>query len=114
VGAEGQEVTPEPAHVGGDVGNGLGPVGQHQGAGTVGGLGDGRERRDGPEDVRHGRAGHELDPVHQAIEFGQVEAVLVVEADPAELDAPLLGQHQPRHDVGVVLHVGEQHHVTAT
>ena len=50
-------------------------------------------------------------PSSEAVEVGEVETVLVVDADPTQLDAPLLGQHQPRDDVGVVLHVGEQHDV---
>ena len=99
---------PEWPHVGGEVGDRLGAVGQHQGPGAVGGLGDAGEGRDGAEDVRHGRAGHELHPVEEAVEVGEVEAVVVVDGDPAQLDAALLGQHEPGHEVGVVLHVGEQ------
>ena len=34
--------TPERGHVGGEVGDRLGPVGHHDGAGPVGGLGDAR------------------------------------------------------------------------
>ena len=37
----------------------------------------------------------------------EVEAVVVVERDPAQLDAALGGEDVPRHDVGVVLHLGE-------
>ena len=41
----------------------------------------------------------------------QVQAVVVVHAEPAQLDAAFLGQHEPGDDVGVVLHVGEEHGV---
>ena len=33
------------------------------------------------------------------------------ERDPAQLDAPLGHEHVPRHDVGVMLHVGEHDHI---
>ncbi len=111
VGTEGQEVTSEGAHVGGNVGYGLGAVGQHHGTGAMGSFGDPGEGCDGPENVRHGRTGHELYPVEESIEVGQVEAVVLVDGDPTELDAALFGQHQPRHDVGVVFHLGEEHAV---
>ncbi len=108
VGAEGQEVTAEAAHVGGDVRNRLGAVGEHQRAGSVRGVGEPGERCDRPEHVRHGGAGHELHAVDEAVEVGEVEAVVVVDVEPAQFDAALLGQHQPRDDVGVMLHLGQQ------
>ena len=42
-----------------------------------------------------------------AVEVVEVEAAVGGERDPAQLDAPLGGEDVPRHDVGVVLHVGE-------
>ena len=49
----------------------------------------------------------ELGAVEQAVEVAQVEAVVVGDGDPAQLDAALGGEDVPRHDVGVVLHLRE-------
>ena len=48
-----------------------------------------------------------LAPSSSAVEVGEVELAVGGQRDPAQLDAPLGGEHVPRHDVGVVLHVGE-------
>ena len=42
------------------------------------------------------------------VEVGQVELVVLADREVAQLDAALLGQHQPGHEVGVVLDLGEQ------
>ena len=52
-----------------------------------------------------------LAPSSKPVEVGEIELAVVGEGDPADLDAPLGGEHVPRHDVGVVLHVGEHDHV---
>ena len=112
VGGEGEEVAAELAHVGGQVGDRLGPVGQHQGAGARG-----RRRRCAakgvivPSTFDMAVQRDQLRAVEQAVEVGEVEAVVVVDGEPAQLDAALLGQHQPRDQVGVVLHLGEHDHV---
>ena len=36
---------------------------------------------------------------------------MLVDTDPAQLDPAFFGEHQPGHEVGVVLHVGEEHGV---
>ena len=46
-----------------------------------------------------------LRAVEQLVEVGEVEPEVVGERDPAQLDAAFGGEHVPRHDVGVVLHV---------
>ena len=43
--------------------------------------------------------------VEQLVEVGEVELEVGGQRDPAQLDAALGGEHVPRHDVGVVLHV---------
>ena len=45
--------------------------------------------------------------VEQLVEVREVEPEVVGHRDPAQLDAALGGEHVPRHDVGVVLHVRE-------
>ena len=85
----------------------LAGVDDGEGAGVVGGgaqLGDRVERA---EDVAHRRDRHDLGAVDEAVEVGEVEPAVGGERDPAQLDAPLGGELVPRHDVGVVLHVGE-------
>ena len=48
-----------------------------------------------------------LAPSSSAVEVGEVELAVGGERDPAQLDAALGGEHVPRHDVGVVLHLRE-------
>ncbi len=67
-------------------------------------LGD---RRDRAEHVAHRGEREHLGAVEQPVEVGEVELAVGGERDPAQLDAALGGEHLPRHDVGVVLHVGE-------
>ena len=87
----------------------LGGVDQDQGPGGVGRLGQGGDVVDGAEHVGDPGDAEELGAVEQAGKVGQVEVAVGRKRDPAQLDAPLGGQHVPGHDVGVVLHVGEHH-----
>ena len=113
VGREGEEVDAEVAHVDRRVRHQLRPVGHHHGAGPVGCVGDQAHRRDGPEDVRHGRHADHLDAVDQRLEVIQDQPPGIVDRDVAQLEAAeLLRQDHPRHDVGVVLHFGQEHRVT--
>src|SRR5205814_9611298 len=107
VAGEGQEVGAEGGDVDRQVGGGLGGVDLHQGAGGVGRLGQRGDVVDRAQHVGHGRDPEQLGPVEEAGEVGEVEVPVGREGDPAQLDAPLGGQHVPGHDVGVVLHVGE-------
>ncbi len=68
----------------------------------------GREVVDGAEHVRHARDADEADAVEEPVELGQVEPVVLADGDVAQLDAALGGEHQPGHEVGVVLELGEQ------
>ena len=91
----------------GRCGDVLGAVDQDEGAGGVGGVGELADRGDGAQHVGHGGEAEELGPVEQPVEIGQVEGVVVGHGDEAQLDAALLVQDQPRHQVGVVLDLGE-------
>ena len=75
-------------------------------------VGDVAHGVDGAEHVGHGRDADELDAVDQAVEVVEHEAAVVVDRDVAQVEAAeLLGEDHPRHDVGVVLHLGQQHGV---
>ena len=63
---------------------------------------------DRAEHVRHRGEREELGAVEEPVEVDEVEAVVGGERDPAELDAALGREDVPRHDVGVVLHLGER------
>ena len=52
-----------------------------------------------------------LTPSSSRGRLGEVEATVVGQGDEAQLEAPLGGEHLPRHDVGVVLHLGADHDV---
>jgi hypothetical protein len=103
VSGERQEVGAEGVDVGGDVRDVLARVDARQGTGRVGGIGEHPHRGDGADHVRHGRERQELRPVEQAVEIGEVQAAVVGEGDPAQLEAALGGQLLPGDDVGVVL-----------
>ena len=89
----------------GEVRHRLAGVDEHEGAGGVGGVGERADVVDRAEHVRHRGDREQLGAVEEAVEVGEVEAVVVGEGDPAQLDAALGGEDVPRHDVGVVLHV---------
>ena len=54
-----------------------------------------------------------LRAVEQLGQVGQVELAVGGQRHPAQLDAALGGEHVPRHDVGVVLHVRQHDDVAA-
>ena len=75
-------------------------------------VGDVAHRVDGAEHVGHARHADDLDAVDQAVEVVEDEAPVAVDRDVAQVEAAqLLGEDHPGHDVGVVLHFGEQHGV---
>ena len=61
--------------------------------------------------VGHGGEGEQLHAVEQRVEVGEVELGIGGERDPADLEALLGLELEPRDDVGVVLELGEQHGV---
>ena len=65
-------------------------------------------RVDGAEDVGHVDERHDLGALgDDPVEVGQVEAAVVGEREPPQRRAGALGDQLPRHDVGVVLHLGD-------
>jgi hypothetical protein len=93
------------------VGDGLGGVDVHERARRVGGVGQQPDVVERPEDVRHGRDRQQLRTVEQPVEVGEVELEVVGDGDPAELDAALFDEDVPRHDIGVMLHLGDDHRI---
>ena len=108
VAGEAVEVGAHGGDVGGQVRGELRAVDQQQRAGGVGRVGEPADRGEGAEHVGHGRDADQLHAVEQPVEVGEVERVVLGHRDHPDLDAPLLAQHQPRHEVGVVLELGEQ------
>ena len=107
VGGERDEVGVPGLHVGGDVRDVLARVDQHERVVGVRGVGERADLVDRAEHVRHRRDREEPGAVEQLVEVGEVEPEVVGHRDPAQLDAALGGEHVPRDDVGVVLHVRE-------
>ena len=89
----------------------LARVDEHERAVRVRGVGERADVVDRAEHVRHRADREELRAVEQLVERREVEAEVGRERDPAQLDAAFGGEHLPRHDVGVVLHVREHDRV---
>ena len=112
VAGEAEEVAPERLHVGRDVGHVLRGVDEAQSAGRVRGVGQLADGRDRAEHVGQRGEREQLGAVELLVEIAEVELVVVGESEPPQLDAALFLEHQPRDDVGVVLHLGEHDDVT--
>ena len=110
VAAERVEVAADGLHVHGQVARALRAVHERRDAklpraGAE--VGHGVERAEGVRDVDHREELHL--GREQGIQLAQVEQAFVAsDGDVAELRAGALGEHLPRHDVAVVLHLGEQ------
>ena len=73
-----------------------------------------RHRVDGAEHVGHRGDRHApWPPPSVRSRSAEVEPALAVDRQVAQLEAERLGQHQPRDEVGVVLHLGEHDDVAA-
>ena len=95
--------------------HGLGPVDEGQGAVPMGGRDHDLRGRDGAEGVRDRREGDQLRAaVEQPLVFLEDDLARVVDRRDAEPGARLGDQLLPRHDVGVVLEVGEHDLVTGS
>ena len=102
------ELAPEVLDVHRQVRDRLRPIDQDRDAPRVRHLDEALHRIDGAEGVRHLRHRHQLRPlVQQRSVLVDQELAGVVDRDDAELGADLLAQDLPRHDVGVVLHGGD-------
>ncbi len=101
--------TPARLHVDRHLRHGLGGVDDHERADLVGPAGDLGDRVDGAEHVGDpGQRDHLGALGDQLVDVGQVELAVVGEPEPAQRGAGALGEQLPRHDVGVVLHLGDE------
>ncbi len=107
VAAERHEVGAHGDDVGWLVGDRLAGIDEDERAGGVRGIGELSNRRECAEHVRHGGEGQQFGAVEQEVEIREIELTVVGEADPADLEALLLGEHLPRNDVGMMLEQGE-------
>ena len=108
VAGEGEQVAAQLAHVGGQVGDVLRAVDEHDRPHRVGGVGQLADRVERAQHVGHGGDAHQPDPVEEAVEVVEDEGAVGGHREVAQLDARLLPQHEPGDEVGVVLHLGEQ------
>ena len=113
VAAERHEVGVPRLHVGHVVRHVLAAVDDRDRAGGMRGAAQLGDRRDGAQHVAHRREAERLGAIEQRGQIGQVELAVGGQRHPAQLDAALGRQHVPRHDVGVVLHVGQHDDVAA-
>jgi hypothetical protein len=86
----------------------LAAVDEHLDAALMGDAADFLHVHHRAEHVRHVGDRHQLGAVGQRLaEIIKIEIALVVDADPDDLRALALAQEMPRHDVGVMLHDGD-------
>ena len=110
VARQGVEVAAQGLHVDVEVRGGLGAVDQHVSAAGVGDLGDAPDRVDRAEHVGDVGDGHQLGPrPDEAFELVEQQLAGVVDGRDPETGAPLLADHLPGDDVGVVLHRRDEH-----
>ena len=109
---EAHEVGVPGRHVDRQVRHRLGRVDEDQRPRGVSGVDERPDVVDRAEHVRHRGDREQAGAVEEAVEVGEVEAVVVGQRDPAQLDAALGREDVPRDDVRVVLHVGDDDRVT--
>ena len=87
----------------------LGCVDDHSCPVSMGELGDARDIGNRAEDIRHSGHGDNLHVWSQfRLEDGHVETPVIGDGDMVQGGACSFGHHLPRHQVGVVLHLGSQ------
>ena len=109
VAREGVEIAVERAHIDLEVGRRLGAVDEHRSALGVGKIDDALHRIDGSQRVRQMR--HRDEPgarTEQALQLARHQLAVVVDRRDPQHRAAALAQQLPRHDVGVVLHLGDE------
>ncbi len=108
VAAEGIEVDAQVLHVDLEVRHGLRPIDEHERAGRVRHLGHLLDRVDGAQRVRDVGERHELwlEP-EQDLEHVEAQDAVVGDRDELEVAVDLLDEELPRHEVRVVLHLGQ-------
>jgi len=103
------EIATDGLHVDVEVGAGLGTVEQHRDTVSMGDLDHLVHRVDGAQGVGHVHASHQPGAfVHQGLECPEVQLASIAHRNDLDHRAGPFGQELPGHDVGVVLHVGEQ------
>ena len=99
---------PDGDHVDRQLRRGLRGVDHDDGADLVGPAGDLGDRVDRAEHVGDPGQRDDLGALgDQLVDVRQVEPAVVGEPEPAQRRAGALGEQLPRHDVGVVLHLGD-------
>jgi hypothetical protein len=111
---EGEEVRTPGLHVGGVVGYVLAAVDDGDGAGRVCGVDELLDGCQRAENVAHRSEGKDLCSVEKPGQGCEVELAVGGEGHPTQFEPALGGEHVPRDDVGVVLHVREDNRVTRT
>jgi hypothetical protein len=92
----------------------LGAVDQHHRTGLVSALGDRRHGVDRPEHVRYVDERHQLRPARQQrVEGVEIQLAVAAHWHVGELRFAVLTQDLPRHDVRVMLHLGQHDEVAA-
>ena len=56
--------------------------------------------------------GEHFDPLEQRVDVVQHQTPLGINGDGAQYGTSALGNELPRHDVGVMLHLAQQNHIT--
>ncbi len=78
-------------------------------------VGDVAHGGNGAENVGHARDTDSLDAVDQAVEVVEHQTTGAVDRDVPQVEpAELLGEDHPGHDVGVVLHLGQEHGIAGS
>ena len=109
VGRAGEEIHVELGNVDGHVGRALRTIQQHGHADGVGFRDDFFDGINGAEGVGNVHHGNELRAlVQERIEFFHDHFARIVDRHDLEHGTGFLAEHLPRHDVGVVLHVGDE------
>ena len=112
VAGEGVEIAVERLHVHLHVRHGLRAIHQHGNVVAVRQFDHSLERIDRAERIRDVRDGDQLrSRPEQFRKFVEQQLAVVVDRSDAKLGALFVAQNLPRHDVGVMLHCGDQHFV---
>ncbi len=109
VAGEGVEVAIEVLHVDREMHRALGAIDQHRDAAVMGHAHHLLDGDDGAEHVRHLGDGHHLGAgAEQRLEFVEGKLAGIRDRRPFQHRAVALFQKVPGHDVGVMLHDGEE------
>jgi hypothetical protein len=106
--AEGEKVDAETDHVHGQVRHGLAGIQDRERTDLAGPVDDGSDGGDGAENIGDMGERDDLGAVgDHRVQIGEVEAAIVGDADPAQRGPGASRELLPRHEVGVMLHLGD-------